>query len=487
MFVARTRWVPWLVAVTLALSAPPDLRAHPPPEADVLLLARVEAALDLDSLSRKIWPGWEISDSPIAIHGTRGAWYLIHHPKPPSGFSRLREQLPFSTTVYVCAGSPDWMNAESTRAGGVPTGCISGVDEQGAVFPASFREAFRVHQAIACPGAVEKRELLAGYPASPEHLALADIECSLLYRAAKAHRDSIERKVLEFLTVRSFRRINLVERYINHERRAELTEGVPLYVAERSIELAAEWLSGDAKRLLGEEIGDCGHPLEELADDHSLSWYRNDRFGRCGAAICLILDRLRPGWKSEAAGRCVAPDVLLFEFADGRRLSAPELLATHGFDALVVRKNELVEASKSDAEKLFERVTRREGVKLTINTHHLSGGSIRYDPENTTCVDEHRAVHERLLHVEYSGGTCVHIVGMPVAVVLGEGEFDFRQLILSAPEDLVVTADGAALSLERGVYNADRELKVVGSGLSIEAARATVVVGEDRISFVLQR
>jgi hypothetical protein len=112
---------------------------------------------------------------------------------------------------------------------------------------------------------------------------------------------------------------------------------------------------------------------------------------------------------------------------------------------------------------------------------------VSHDPENTVQVDEHRTVHKRVIRIEYSGGTHVHVVGRPVAAVVGGGEFDIEQLIMAAPEEYSVTVRGEPLALTKGVHQITGHLSVEGGGVSIEADAGIVMVGENKVTFMLHR
>jgi hypothetical protein len=101
-------------------------------------------------------------------------------------------------------------------------------------------------------------------------------------------------------------------------------------------------------------------------------------------------------------------------------------------------------------------------------------------------VDDHREVHTRVLKAEFSGGTHVYVTGSPVAATLG-GPLEYQQFELRLPPDMVATADGTRLDLTPGIHAAGRGLLVEGTGLSVEARSATVIVGANRTTIVLQQ
>ena len=102
-------------------------------------------------------------------------------------------------------------------------------------------------------------------------------------------------------------------------------------------------------------------------------------------------------------------------------------------------------------------------------------------------MDDHRQVNTGILRIEYSGGTHIYTTGVPVAVVLGDDEFDFRSLILEAPEEYEILLEGEPLEVSQGVYEFVRSLEVTAPGLEIQASAGTVMVGIRGVTFVLHR
>ena len=102
-------------------------------------------------------------------------------------------------------------------------------------------------------------------------------------------------------------------------------------------------------------------------------------------------------------------------------------------------------------------------------------------------MDAHREVHTGILKIEYSGGTYLHLLGIPAAVVLGNDEFDLRKVMLVMPEEYTVILDGEELETEEGIYEFTRSLSVAAEGISLEALSGTVMIGARGISFILHR
>jgi hypothetical protein len=166
---------------------------------------------------------------------------------------------------------------------------------------------------------------------------------------------------------------------------------------------------------------------------------------------------------------------------------ASEVLAAYDVEGRTEERRAFIQGTKSDAERLFEEITEGAHPILTIDTHLLASSQVSYDPENIETVDAHRFVHKRIIKIEYSGGTHVHVIGRPVATIVGQDEFDIERLIMEAPEDYAVTMRGEPLPLESGVTEITGHLCVEGPGLSVEAEAGIMMVGEGKVTFVLHR
>lgn len=474
-------------AAALVLASP--ILAADPPESELPreALTRLEAARRLADLSDDLWPHWDISDAPFALYRPGATCYLVHHPEPPSGFERLRGRLPVRGRVYRGPASAADVAPGTGMLGGEPTAYLDLEEFAEQPLPVAFREAFRAYHTEHCRDMTEPVDLFEGYPLTPKNMALADIECELLTRAVRAPGDSLEQRALEFLAVRTVRRIGILGEAVNYERWLEVVNGIPAYIGERCRDEASSYLDGEARELLsvGLDGPGCFHACAESKG--SLGWYSMDRFACTGASVCMLLDRLVPEWKDQVEERCVEPYEVMRTVMRTKVPRASEVLARYDVESRIAEKRMFIDSMKSEPEKLFEEITEGDHPILTVDTHLLASSQVSYDPENIVEVDDHRVVHMRVIKIEYSGGTHVHFIGRPVAAVLGEDEFDIEQLITAAPAEYCVTVGGEPLSLQRGVHQITGHLSVEASGLSIEAEAGIVMVGEDRVTFVLHR
>jgi hypothetical protein len=474
----RRTGILWLAvrAAALLLTLPTQAAPATEPALPIEALTRLDEVRKLDDLSQELWPDWDVSNAPFALYRPGECCYLIHHRDPPDGFERVRGRLPVRGRVYTGSASDPEVAPATGILGGEPTAYLDLHEFAEQPLPAAFREAFRAHNAKHCGGMTEPVDLLEGYPFEPQNLVLADIECDLLMQAVRAPAESLEQRTLDFLAVRTVRRIGILGDAVHYER-----------WLERCRAEAAAFLDDDSRQTLSAGLGGPGCFEACARSEGTLDWYARDRFACTGAAICMLLDRQAPGWKRQVEEDCVEPYEVLREMLRTRIPRASEVLERYDVDARVAEKQAFVDGTKSEPERLFEEITEGGYPTLTVDTHLLASSQVSYDPENIVEVDEHRAVHQRVIRIEYSGDTHVYVIGRPVATVTGEGEFDIERLIMTAPEELRVTVGGEPLELTRGVHQITEHLSVDGGGVSIEAAAGIVMVGEAGVTFMLHR
>ena len=477
-----------LVAAAALLLAAPVLPVHAAAD-DVPLdaLTCLEEVRGLDGLSDDLWPHWDISDASFALYRPEETCYLIHRSHPPDGFERIRGRLPVRGRVYRAPASTVVLTPETGYLGGEPTAYLDIEEFTGAPLPTAFREAFRAYDAAHCGAMTERVELFEGYPLTAKNMAFSDIECAFLARAVDAPDDSVHERTLEFLAIRSVRRIGILGEAVRYERWLEVTDGLPAYVAERCRDKADGYLKGDSREVLARGLHGPGCFEACARSEGTLDWYSRDRFACTGAAVCMLLDRLKPGWKREVEEDCVEPYDVLWEMMRTRIPRASDVLGDYDVDALVADKQAFIDAMKSPEERLFEEITEGDHRTLTVDTHLLASSQVSYDPENVVAVDDHRFVHNRMIKIQYSGNTHVHILGRPIAAVVGSGEFDITRLIMEEPEEYSVTVGGYPLQLTRGVHEITGHLSVECPGVSIEAEAGVVMVGEAGVTFMLHR
>ncbi|MBD3347875.1 MAG: hypothetical protein GF400_01615 [Candidatus Eisenbacteria bacterium] len=446
---------------------------------------RLEAVRDLDDLSRALWPDWEVSEAAFALHGGDGGLcVLVHHPSPPEGFDSERTSGRSRHKFHITNASA--LDPASARLNDEPTTFLEWTEFENNPLAAAFEQSFSAHLRSECPDLRRLDPPIDGYPVTPENLALSDVECELLAAAVLAPDDSLEQRTLEFVAVRNYRRLRMDSPAAEaFEKRLEHLEGGSAYIGLLAGERAAPHLDGD-RELLDPAKESVFDPVASIRGPRGLDWYRRDRYRATGAALCRLMDRFQPDWKEEA-GLCGDPFELLYESTMTRLPRAFKVLMRFRLSERVEERCRYIESLKSDAERLYDDIVECEGLSVVINTRLLQSTSVSYDPQNLEHVDEHRAVHKRVLKIEFSGGTRVHVLGIPSAVNTGEDEFDIQQLTVAAPERFRVEVGGAPLALDPGVHEFDRPISVTGDGLLIEARAGVIMVGEEKLTLVLHR
>jgi len=488
---------PWLAALLLGALLPATA-AHAstdqPDAGQRAALSLIEPALDADGASRAVWPDWDISENPLLLV-CRDGCFLVHHPRPPAGFHRLLNVSGIDMSVY--RGPRDGADAPVTVLGRSMTAVVSQDEIESAAPRVVYERAFLSHEVAACGEAAEPVDLLSGYPVDARNLVLSDIECELLTSAEEALADEAEASVVEslareFVSIRTFRRILMGDRFAGYERRLELRHGVPAYVAscmlrrataERSGAIFEEALASCAPRV-GSGLGDrpwCSDPGLDL------SWYRLRRFELCGESICMLLDATVPDWKQRVLEDCVDPYSLLEERF---RLEAPRpsrITPRFDYETRLEERALFAEDALTPAERRFRELTRGDSLRFCINTHLLANVSVSFERATMTEIDRHRQVHERILRLEFSGTTRLELVGRPCGVVVENDAYDVRQVILPAPEMYTLSAGGRRVALTNGIHEIDEPHRVEARGFLLEAERSVVFVSDERITFVIHR
>jgi hypothetical protein len=355
------------------------------------------------------------------------------------------------------------------------------------IVPATFEAAFKAHIQAGCPELGSPDDPLVGAPSQPRDVALADIEREIALAAISAHPDSVRGLIRDLVSIRSYRRAGMTYGFVNRERAREFRDGMAAYVRFKARDMATGYIDPADVSLLTPSVKDTFCLKGWLCKPIGLDWYRDDRFACMGAAVCFLLDATGVEWRSQVVERCIDPYALLWTEYMGGSPDVTPLLARYGFDEREAEARDFIDSTKSGPEKLFDEITQSTAPIFLINTERLASTSVSFDRAQIAEVDAHREVHKRVIKLEFSGGTHVYVIGRPTAVVLGDGEFDFRQLMLAAPEEYDIRVDGVPFTPLPGINQLTGALTVTAMGLEIEAQDAIIVAAENRLSFVLHR
>jgi hypothetical protein len=461
--------------------------AQTPTAIEATALQQLDTILTLDALSATLWPDWEISSSTFALLSGSSACYVLNHPAPPSGLTRVRTGPAVGAPIYHASTEAKPVSPASGYVGETRTAFVHASPQPEGLLPAAFRTAFAAHQTVHCPEMNEPLDFGAGFAVSPRNLALVDIECELLAAAMAAPADSLDAIVRDFVSVRGFRRVGMTGRFVDYERHREHIDGTAAYIGIMCRDAAPRFLNDRTRPLLAGALGVPGCEQDLFKSACDMDWYKGKQLLCTGAAICLLLDRIEPDWKTDVSERCIDPYAVLWSHFSGGSADVTRILERHGFARREEAAAAFIDRTKSEPEKLFERITLCGESLFIINTEQLVSTTVSYDRRNIAEVDRHRTVHKRVLKIEYSGGSHVYVSGRPVAVVLGQDEFDFRQLIFEAPDEYEITVRGEPFTPLYGINHLNGALSVKALGLDIEVQDAVIVVGDNRISFLLHR
>jgi hypothetical protein len=238
-------------------------------------------SLDPRAMDR-LWPGFDPSRLPIALFDGSRTW-LLHHPAPPPEFARD----PGRDGVFVMDGQHPSVVAYSTvEMGGVRTATFVRLPGASAANTrwGIVHEMFHVFWMSRHPNVRPNEMARYAYPVTDErvlNLCLAEEEA--LARALEAGSPAETAGwAAAALRFRRERRPLLPDRHVSaFETGLEQLEGTATSVADT---MAGERPEETSRKLRRD------WPADQV----------RERFYHTGAAVCLLLDRLRPGWKAES-------------------------------------------------------------------------------------------------------------------------------------------------------------------------------------------
>jgi hypothetical protein len=459
--------------LTLACASATGPAARQTPQPDVFALLRTVDGMD----ARRAWPGFRPADWPIAVFdGNRTL--LLRHPSPPPEFAPLDGH----PGVLAMAGRHSAVSGNSTTTlGGARTATIVARpgDNRENILLAYVEELFHVFW-LQRHTAFRPNEMARyTYPVKDaRNLQRVFAENEALARALDApDADGAARWAAAMLQVRRERERALTPDARAFETGLEMMEGTANAVARVLVGLPASATSGR---------------LRAACEADQLRW----RYYDSGAAICLLLDRLQPGWQLridadaglttlaalEAAVAATGAKPLAFTAAESSQFEQRAAAAIADLSARQAKvRSELL--GRRGPRILMEVGDGRERFRVT-----------RFDPINLLVLDAGEVAHPRYLTLSGAAGT-IEVVnpafapGAFAGVValtqaagghpLGDG---IRAVTLvgfaSAPTldrrdgRVVVEGDGVRLSL------AGAEARVEGETIRVSLALGT----DDRVA-----
>jgi len=375
-----------LLAVALVLSCAGTVVASvgQVPADDVFALLRT---ID-DVATRQAWPGFRLTDWPLAVFdGTRTL--LLRHPAPPPEFTPLAGH----PGVLVATGRHPAVASNSTvDLAGARTATVIATpgSNRESILLAYVEEVFHVfwlrRHATFRPNEMARY----AYPTKDSrNLQQVLAEDEALARALEAP-DGAQAAAWA-ATMIALRRER--EPWLTPDDRAfetglEMMEGTANAVARTAVGLAS---SETARRLRAERAAD------------QLRW----RYYDSGAAICLILDRLQPDWKTRIDNDTDLTTMALLEAAvsrAGARRAAFSTAETSAFERRAAAAiGELTARQSSVRAELLGRSGPRIVVEIGVDRDPLR--VTRFDPINLLVLDAGEVVHPRYLTLTGPVGT----------------------------------------------------------------------------------
>lgn len=484
----------------LALHAPQETAAATILRVDPGLLALAAEVWSVaGGMDNPIWPGWDVTETPLLFYFPGVQDVLVNHPAPPRGFRPYVGPLAFpgweiavrngatefdldgQNTAHELAGVQTLVVADpysSLRqtllgwAGGATSAreredtltydllAADPLETMGLI----VHEAFHVHQAGFGAGRSSDERALLTYPClSVDNNVGFALEAEAL-SAALAARDEDERWIgaLRWLALRQDRRSGLSPEAITYEDGTEFKEGLAKYT-EWALSYALEgrtpapatgWVRGfpgygDMERqrasLLDAMRGFLNGAYVVNGDPYGTAPVRF-RLYYSGMAIGALLDGLLPDWKQRMTRTDVTLTGLVQEALQvGDEDLATALVEAHELwrtPALVAEKQELRAAGEAVAREKVAALVSSTDTLLTVDHSAVAPdpGTVdfSYTPFGITRVDAERVLYEQVpIAAQIAAGHRLEQThASPLLHDAGRGWIQFRLRGRVSPADL---------------------------------------------------
>jgi len=459
-------------------AAGPGVGGGPPPAAASAFAAHAE----LGRLGRRfpvsVWPGFRPDTMPF-VYWFESGLLLVNPPAPlPQGFAPLAGPVPAAWRRFAPGVDP----LEGIDPPTVTSNAVG--PDTASVYAVAAHEAFHT---FAFGRAVEGRRFGRGednnvapdYPLfdSDNETEFA-MEARLLRDAlAAGDRDSLLVLTRRFLAVRQTRQRRLSTDVLQYELAAELNEGLAHYVELRSLSAGGadpsfRWPGASAAALRRLKIRLETLTLQEQGGARL-------RFYRTGAAIGLLLDRLRgESWKELLVRQDGTLQDALAAAAGYREDRAVALVreafATAGRDTIVVAAAAHAADLRTRRQRLADGVLAADGLVVELSAAAIPGSELRlcsYNPnrvfQTATGVVLHlspvRLCSQDLYDASFTS---------PVVHTRRPG---LARSVIGSPDSVRVTIAGRSVGIADGARFARVGLVMVRApGLDLSAARADV-------------
>ncbi len=371
-------------ALLLAAFASGAAGQRPAPGSDVFAVVRALDAADAE----RLWPGFRPSEWPLAVSDGEQT-FLFRHPAPPPGFVPV----PGHSGVLVMPGRHPAVVANSTREiGGTRTATVIVTPGQGVdgSLLACIEEVFHVFWLRRHADFRPDEMTRYAYPVTDlGNLRGLLAEAEALARALEANDPSLAAGwAAAAIRIRRDRLPRTSDEDRAYETGLEMMEGTANYVARLAT---------------GQKGGATAARLRSGLSPDQIRW----RFYESGTAICFLLDRFRPDWKTRIeAGPGQTTAGLLEAAVAGQGVPPAEF---SGAEALRFEERaasgiaELSARQRATREDLLGRSGPRIVVEVAGDADPLR--VTRFDPINLLVLDAGEVVHPNFLTLSGPNGT----------------------------------------------------------------------------------
>lgn len=342
----------------------------------------------------EIWPGFQYV--AFALYDEKYV-YLFNHPNYPPEGEKPYCMLPWTDsfiaeTLIFFEGNPTAIANLSLH------------DEYERLFATLVHELFHGYQYIKGEKRFPNELLGIMYPVLEENVEARIQERKALYEAFMA--DSIEKMheyLCRFIAMRE-RRSELIGEALEYENRIETVEGPAIYIEAKAKSLVSP--------LPFEKI--LEHYAAFLIEPYESSFHLRRSCYYPGIFLCLILDKVSPGWKETFIESEETLYAILKEVVDGQGFGVPEVKLSISEES----KNIILEILVKREEE-FNRFYQKPGTHVCIIGELAAKG---IDPMNII-RNEDKLLHKHYLKVSISQKE--YLIQKPVIAVIKN---DYRQI-----------------------------------------------------------
>ncbi len=265
-----------------------------------------------DTFGDEIWPGFDTRKTAVAINNDDKEELLVGHPDPPKEFRPFKD--------FKLHGQPVMIRDGVTRYGPRGGGWAVKIGGRHAAYVSTLKEdgeterylSLLLHECFHCFQKGYRQRAVGAYGEipgdDPMYSAMIGLESRILKAALDEPCDTKAGELAKmFVAVRHDRRKDMPANLVILEGEQEYSEGTATYTQARMYQLLAK-KGGIEPKNQGKDAQYQGLPNAKEECDRMISrvippegqpiTYFHSMY-HLGMAQCLVLDRVRPGWKKE--------------------------------------------------------------------------------------------------------------------------------------------------------------------------------------------